>query len=525
MITIRRLYFLHLIVIFFPMLFLSSCARLPDNFDRTTSFAILNTENTKLGQGATRILDSSSNESAFLLLGNGLDAFVARVALAQSAEKSIDAQYYLLQKDMIGQLFVDQLLIAADRGVRVRLLVDDMDMESREAGTAVLDSHPNIEVRLFNPFGRNTNRLFQYFTGFGKQTRRAHNKSFTVDSVATILGGRNIGNEYFVADPDTAFLDLDVLGVGPVASIVSGSFDLYWNHELSFPISSLVKKLPSTEQINIQLAEFKNYISDQEDSFYAQSLSESNLAKALKNYEVQFTKAKSSVVWDHPDKLVNDEKSRSNHLITDLAQHLNNTSRELLIISPYFIPGKSGITFFKALRDKGVRVVVLTNSLSSTDVSVVHAGYANYRKALLRMGVELYELNRNLKRDRKKNTTKTGFYQSKTSLHAKTFVLDREKTFIGSLNLDARSLVHNTEIGVIIESEEISGRIASFIEKEIGKLAFRLELKTSHDNLQYIVWHGIVDGKQTSISVEPYTGFWQRFFVGFMRILPIESQL
>jgi len=524
MVIIRRATYLALGVMCLATLFLGSCARLPDNFDRTTSFAVSKTEDTKLGQRAARILESSPGESAYLLLGNGLDAFVARVALAHDAEKSIDAQYYLLHNDMVGRLFVDQLIIAADRGVRVRLLVDDMDMEDRDFRAAVLDSHPNIEVRLFNPFGRNTNRIFQYFTGFGDQTRRAHNKSFTVDSVATILGGRNIGNQYFGADSETGFLDLDVLAIGPVASMVSGSFDTYWNHELSYPVASLVKTLPTKEEINTQMAEFKNYISEQKDSVYAKALAESNLAQARKNLKVQLLTAKANVIWDHPDKLVSDVDNKSHYLITDLTEYLENTSKELVIISPYFVPGKSGVAFFKKLRAKGVRVVVLTNSLSSTDVPVVHAGYANYRKALLGMGVELYELNRNLQQEIKaiKNSK---FYESKSSLHAKAFVFDREKTFIGSLNLDARSLVHNTEIGIIIESAEIADSIASYIDKEIDKLAFRLELKTDHDNSQFIVWHGIVDGKQTTLTVEPYTGFWQRFTVGFMRMLPIESQL
>lgn len=511
-------------ILFLLILLMSSCANLPDNSGRATSFAIPDTENTKLGQAAAGILESSPNESAFLLLGNGLDAFVARAILAQGAEKSIDTQYYLLHNDTVGRLFVDQLLKAADRGVRVRLLIDDMDMEGRDFSTEVLDAHPNIEVRMINPFGRNTKRVFQYITGFGDQTRRSHNKSFTVDSVATIVGGRNIGNEYFIADPEMAFLDLDVLAVGPVASIVAGSFDLYWNHELSFPISSLVDSTPTEKQINTQLEKFNQYISEQADSIYVKSLRDSNLAKALRNYEVQLVKAKGQVLWDHPDKLTTNTADTSNHLSEDLAEHFEGISKELLILSPYFIPGKTGVAFFKKLRDKGVRVVVLTNSLSSTDVPVVHAGYANYRKALLKMGVELYELNRNLQQERQ-NSQKSKFYESKSSLHAKSFVIDREKTFIGSLNLDARSVIQNTEIGIIIESTEIAGSLATFIDEEIEKLAFRLELKTAPDDLNYIVWHGVVDDKQTMLTTEPYTGFWQRFTVGIMRLLPIESQL
>jgi len=227
------------------------------------------------------------------------------------------------------------------------------------------------------------------------------------------------------------------------------------------------------------------------------------------------------VVWDHPSKLA-DYDEDSDMMLADLMPYLNNTEKELLILSPYFVPGKGGVAFFKKLRDKGVRGVVLTNSLSSTDVSVVHAGYAKYRKKLLGMGVELYELNRNLPENRSNKAWK--FYQSKASLHAKCFVIDRTKTFIGSLNLDPRSVIHNTEIGVVIESEEIAGKLASFMDNELEKLAFRLEL-TSDSGSKQIVWHGAVEGKQTTLSTEPYTDFWQRFTVGLMRLLPIESQL
>lgn len=476
-----------------------------------------------MGREVAEYLASEPGQSAYLLLGNGLDAFVARVVMAKSAEKTIDAQYYLLHNDEVGKLFIDQLLKAADRGVRVRLLVDDMDMEGRDVGAAVLGAHPNIEVRFFNPFGRNTNRIFQYVTGFGYQTRRSHNKSFTVDATATILGGRNIGNEYFVADPEMAFLDLDVLAIGPVAANVAGSFDLYWNHELSFPVSTLVKSLPTPEQIDTQIKEFEDYIKGQSDSVYVRELKESNLVKALKEYKVKLTKADGYVAWDHPDKLT-DAEDKSDYLIEDLSPYLESTAKELLIMSPYFIPGNSGVAFLKKLRERGVRVVVLTNSLSSTDVSIVHAGYANYRKPLLEMGVELYELNRNLLKYGK-NNKKGKFYESKASLHAKSFVIDRKKVFIGSLNLDARSVIQNTEIGVIIESEEIAETLAVFMDEEIRDLAFRLELEPGYDDTEYITWYGMADGNQATFTTEPYTGFWQRFMVGFMRLLPIESQL
>jgi len=512
------------ILALFSVLFLTNCAKLPDNSGRSTSFAVRDIQETRLGKAATPYFDSDSGESAYLMLGNGLDAFVARAALAQGADLSIDAQYYLLHNDEAGVLFIDQLLKAADRGVRVRLLIDDMDLEGRDFGITVLDAHQNVEVRIFNPFGRNTNRTIQFISGFGEQTRRSHNKSFTVDSAATILGGRNIGNEYFIADPDFAFLDLDVLAAGPVATMVAGSFDLYWNHELSYPISSLMDEVPTPEQIKERMDKFNTFVADQEDSLFVENLRESRLATYLGTLDAELIAGKGYVFADHPDKLTDDIDDTSNFMLADLLPYLESASKELIVISPYFVPGNNGVAFFTRLREKGVRVVVFTNSLSSTDVSVVHAGYANYRERLLRAGVEIYELNKDLLKTRTDH--KGGkFYQSKASLHAKSFVIDRKNIFIGSLNLDPRSVRQNTEIGLLIESEELAQQLASFIDNEIDNLAFRLELKSGYGYQDYIVWHGVIDGKQTSLITEPYTGFWQRFMVGLMRLLPIESQI
>ena len=221
------------------------CASLPDNTDRATSYAYTNTADTFLGRDLMKKTAANPGKSGFRLLESGLDAFVARAVLAHVAEKSIDAQYYLFHDDLTGKLFMDQLLKAADRGVRVRLLVDDMDLEGRDLGAAALDSHPNMEVRLFNPFSRKTGRLSQLVTRLGTVTRRMHNKSFTVDNQVTILGGRNIGNEYFEARPDLAFADLDVMAIGPVVSRVSGSFDKYWNSPLAYPAAAISKQQPT----------------------------------------------------------------------------------------------------------------------------------------------------------------------------------------------------------------------------------------------------------------------------------------
>ena len=515
----------NLSVTILALFLMGGCATLPTDFERHESHAYVDTDDTRFGKAIQAKKPAHPNQSGFLLLADGLDAFVARALLAQGAERSIDTQYYMIHKDTVGWLFIDQLYKAADRGVRVRLLIDDIDMAGRDIGMSVLDSHPNVEVRIFNPFSRNTGRTLQFITGFGKQTRRGHNKSFTVDSQATILGGRNMGDEYFEDDPELAFIDLDVLALGPVARSVSASFDQYWNSELSYPISVLIEKLPTPEEIEQRINEFDDFIKKQADTEYMMRLRNSNLANSFRQDRLVYHWGVGHVVADDPQKLTHDTNDTQYHLFEQLKPYLANIEKELIIFSPYFVPGKSGMAFFNSLRERGVRVKILTNSLSSTDVALVHAGYSRYRKDLLRMGVELYELNKNLTKKERQEMKEGGVGRSKASLHAKSFVFDRERVFIGSFNLDAQSRIQNTEIGVVFESADIANHIAEVFDQKIDHAAFRLELKTYENGNEKIFWHGLVDGQQRVLEVDPYTDFWNRFGIGFMRVLPIESLL
>jgi putative cardiolipin synthase len=502
----------------------AACATLPENVGRRETFAYPDTVDTLLGREISRQGAAHPGESAFHLLGNGLDAFVARAVLARLAERSIDVQYYLYHDDLVGRLLTWQLLQAADRGVRVRLLVDDMDLAGRDPGVAALDRHPNVEVRIFNPFSRKTGRTSQYLTRMGSVTRRMHNKSFTVDSQAAILGGRNIGNEYFEADPDLAFADLDVLAMGPVARDVSTAFDRYWNSELAYPVSVLVDEPPTPEEIARKRQQLSDFIAAQADSAYLQALRNSDLADKLRKGQVGTSWGNAVVVYDQPEKILHDTGLKEYQLVPQLKPYAEGVRKELIIFSPYFVPGEAGTAFLAGLVARGVRVRILTNSLASNDVSVVHAGYAKYRKPLLRGGVELYEMNRKLTREQRE--AKEGVAgSSKASLHAKSFVFDRSQVFIGSLNLDPRAMIHNTEIGVVLTSPEIAQGMGSWFDENIGKLAFRVELKRSEDGSETLLWHGVVDGTPQTFDVEPYTGFWKRLGIGFLGILPIESQL
>jgi len=505
-------------------LFLTGCATLPQNFERLESHALTDTSDTGWGKIRQEEKAAHPGQSGFILLENGLDAFVARALLAEYAERSIDIQYYLYHNDLTGRLLTQQLLKAADRGVRVRLLVDDMGLEGRDLGSAVLDSHPNIEVRIFNPFSRNVGRLSQLLTRFGSVTRRMHNKSFTVDNQVTVLGGRNIGNEYFEADPDIAFADLDVLLIGPVVKNVSASFDAYWNSELVYPINVLINKLPTPEEIQKKTQEFGEFIRGQENSPYRQALSNSDLANDVRQQRVKFHWGDAEVIFDQPEKILADRSNSEIHLSARLKPYRDRIEKELIILSPYFVPGKEGVESLVKLKENGVGIRILTNSLASTDVGVVHAGYAKYRRDLLRAGIEIYELNKKISREeRKEKKGQEG--SSKASLHAKTFILDRNWVFIGSLNLDPRSVYENTEIGVVLDSPEVAEYMAQKFDANIATFAFRLELQSEEGGTERLLWHGYENGKERVYTVDPYTGFWRRFGIGVMSLLPIESQL
>ena len=504
---------------------LCGCASLPENADQQPSFAYSDTRDTALGRDLQDDIDANRGQSGFHPLTGGLDAFTARVLLANSAERSIDAQYYLWHHDLVGRLFLDAMLRAADRGVRVRLLVDDMALsKEKDIGVAALDAHVNVEVRVFNPFNRKTARWTQILTSFDDVTRRMHNKSFTVDNQVSIVGGRNIGNEYFEADPTLAFADLDVIAVGPVVKDVSASFDLYWNSEISYPISTLVENKATPQDLEERRVQQDAFMEQQRDSEYLRALRSSDLMRRIENDTLVFDWGEAQVLYDDPAKVKAARDRTDLHMSSQLQPFGTEIRREMTIFSPYFVPGRDGVANFEKLREQGVRVRILTNSLASTDVGAVHAGYAKYRKYLLRAGVELFEVDKTLTKEQRKE--KKGLEgSSKASLHAKSFVIDRERIFIGSLNMDPRSVVENTEIGIMIESAKLAAEMSEWFDQNIDRIAFRLALEENDNGEEILVWYRNVDGEEMRYTTEPNTGFWRRFGVGFLGLLPIESLL
>ncbi len=499
------------------------CANLPQVPHHTLSYAIQDGAGTRLGQKITDSLAAHQGQSGIFLLGSGLDAFTARAVLTGLAQRTIDVQYYMFHQDTVGRLLIDQLIKAADRGVRVRILIDDLYGSEADDVWTALDAHPHIHVRLFNPFARNGVQMLQWITRFNDLNHRMHSKSFTVDNQATIVGGRNIGDEYFNADPDLAFADLDILAVGPVVPQVSTSFDQYWNSKWAYSASTLTAPADLTRLNDLRVRTATVY-DEQRAAAYIQALKRSNLATALRTGKVKFAWAEAKVISDPVTKKERKNQGQSELLITQLCPYMQKASRELLIVSPYFVPGKKWAKMLCDLSQKGVKVRILTNSLASNDVAAVHAGYARYRKRLLKAGVALYELDEEVK-----NAVKKKFIWlpgvSKSSLHAKTMVIDRKAMFVGSMNLDMRSLNINNEIGILFFNRKLAENAAESFDQNIGKMAFRLELKENNNSARSIQWHMEKDDDNIIYDAEPYAGFWKKLGVGLIRLLPVESLL
>lgn len=504
-------------------LLLLAWPKLPDNNGRTSSQVISDGGSTGLGKASRAWLAKLSEQSGVYLLRSGLDAFVARAALADLAERSIDVQYYMFHQDTVGQLLILKLLAAADRGVRVRMLIDDMYGGEGDEVWSALDSHSSIEVRLFNPFVRGRSKNLQFFTRLKTVNHRMHNKTYTVDNQVSIVGGRNIGDEYFDADPDLAFADRDVMTIGAVVPDVSSEFDQYWNSSHAFPISTLLMRVEASS-LDMLRSELAEHHKQKQTSVYIDALENSKFAKSIRRKKVQFNSAKGKVIHDSSEKLTKNENWEKELLISQLAPYVNEATEEFTLVSPYFVPGQRGADALCELSKKGVRVSVLTNSLVSNDVAAVHTGYMRHRKPLLRCGVQLYELNEQIKKKQRKR-----FFWlpglSKSSLHAKIMSYDKKVMFVGSFNFDQRSLNINNEIGVLFYEPQIASSTSRQFDKHIENVAFKVELVTDNNGKESLRWTGFEDGKEVVFDSEPYASFWQKLGTQLMRVLPIDSML
>ncbi len=450
--------------------------------------------------------------SGLVALDEGGDAFAARIQLAEAAEHTIDAQYYIWHHDNAGTLLLQALLRAADRGVKVRLLLDDNNTDGLDDLLAALNTHRCIQVRVFNPFPLRRLRWLGLIADFARLNRRMHNKSFTVDGVATLVGGRNIGDEYFGTGEGVQFVDLDVFAIGPVVDDVAADFERYWQCESARPLARVLGTRQADARAIAHLQSARPPSPEAEDTLRPRCVADLLCGCA------DFEWAETRLISDDPAKVLGRARRRG-LAWPKLREILGSPRRSLQVVSPYFVPTASGVAFFSALAQQGVAVSVLTNSLEATDVAAVHAGYAKRRAPLLRAGVRLYELRRLIALPRTRRRRRV--VRSSASLHAKTFAIDGERVFIGSFNFDPRSARLNTEMGFMIDSPALALRIARNFDAPAAEHSYAVRLD-ARGRLRWHVHDGVAEHR---LRQEPGATFWRRALVRLLSWLPIEHLL
>ena len=504
----------HMAVFLIAML-AAGCASVPTDYPRTQSTAFTDYLDTSVGQLFEEEAIKHPGESGFEIIRRGRQGFTARIAMTELAEKTLDLQYYVWEADETGWILAEHVLKAADRGVRVRILVDDITLAGRDTAAASLDAHPNIELRVFNPFAYRDARLIDFATDLGRVNHRMHNKIYVMDNAVAIIGGRNIGNHYFNVDAHGNFRDLDIAAAGPVVREISNVFDYFWNGDWAVPISALADRTYTSEDLEAARHNVRELIVA---GTYPYPLGQDvdTLRSDLLSIRDRFIWAPGQILWDDPAAI--EDGRQAGKLITALHNKLETLQSELLMEAAYFIVMERGVENTKRAIGRGVNVRVLTNSLASNDVLAAHAGYSQTRKELIANGMEVYELRPDAGVVKQRNYAA----ESKTGLHAKAMVFDREAVFIGSFNLDPRSANINTEAGLYVESPELAEQVAAFMDEGVRlENSYRVSLDEEGD----LVWVTEVDGAEVRYDEEPETTFGQRFMSDFISILPIDDHL
>jgi cardiolipin synthase C len=503
---------------------LAHCSAAPRLDDVQPGHAIPPGHTTMLDRMIDADLGDEPGMSAVRLIEQNSMAFGYRAATAASAQRSLDIQYYIWNNDLTGKLVAAEVLRAAERGVKVRVLVDDIDARAKHDLFQVADLHANIEVRIFNPFYSRSGwfgQLTEWLIRGRRLNRRMHNKAWIVDNRVAIVGGRNIGDEYFGASDQSNFADLDLVLAGPIVDRISASFDEYWNNPNAVPVDRFERKPPPPEALPQLIEDAHEYRRTASDRPYLVALQDvQKRADMLAAQPPPLKVREIELLVDDPAKVgVELSEGESSRVMEGLERTMQRAEREVLIVSAYFVPGEAGTRRFAELEQRGVRVVVQTNSLAATDVAAVHTGYMRYRKDLLRAGVELYETKNLADSDAgRRRISVTG--SSGASLHTKAIIVDDRWVYIGSMNIDPRANL-NTEMGVLIESTVLARQVRGQFERSITpELSYRVELEDGK-----LVWYDRIGEQDRRSTTEPDASTWRRIGVNLLRALPIESQL
>ncbi|KGC04245.1 phospholipase D family protein [Burkholderia cepacia] len=508
---------------------LAACATHPPatSLDRPASHALPADTATPLRDALAAPAAAHPGQSGFRLLADGATALQMRIALARAATKTLDMQYYIATEDTTGKLLLAAALYAADRGVRVRMLVDDLNFKDIDRVMAALNTHPNIEIRVFNPFGASQRgvmeRTANFFTRIDSFTRRMHNKAMIADNQLAIVGGRNLGDEYFSASPTLQFRDLDVLAAGPVTHDISKSFDDYWASASSYPLRALNHQTFDPKDLDAMRDELRDHWRKNADPYNAKPLNATPLARQIARDELELVWAPAEFKVDAPTKVAQPTGTYVSPPMQRLAELTRGAQKEFLAFSPYFVPHDAGVKILGDTAARGVRVAIVTNSLAATDAVAVQAGYAPYRVPLLQRGVELYEF----KSQPDQQPARLFGSRSRASLHAKAYVIDRRILVIGSLNLDPRSAHLNTELALVIHSPVLAQQAAAiFARVTQPDESYRVTLATRTDGSPpALEWTGTEGGQLTTYHVDPHAGLLRNVMTGIFTLLPVDDQL
>lgn len=472
---------------------------------------------TPLDRFVAPLLREHPGESGLALIASNLDAFAMRALAARHAGRSLDLQYYIWKDDLTGRLLAGEIVKAADRGVRVRLLLDDINAIGRDPAYLAMARHPNIDIRLFNPSRTRTGtirRAAEMLLRAVDMNRRMHNKAWIADGRVAIVGGRNVGDAYFDAAEESNFRDLDLLLYGEAVEQTGEIFDRFWNSGVVIPIEALGKE-GSEEDLSRLRESLAGWAESEQARPYFERLTQSEWVRAMISGKgpIHWTR-QATVLSDPPEKARGG--GRESWLIAGVIPALRSAKQRAEITSPYFIPGVAGTEALVGLVSEGVDLEILTNSLAATDVVAVHGSYAHYRKALLEGGVKLFELRPDARQEEL-----SLFGSSGASLHTKAFAVDGRTGFVGSLNFDPRSVSLNTEMGVLFEDEALAGEMhAVFAEETAPANSYRVLLEDGA-----LIWLDESRAPPLRLGSEPEAGFWRRMMATIVGWLPIESFL
>jgi len=515
---------------------LEGCASLPpgSDFPKKTSVALEHPEQTALGSDFSDAKAEHGGTSGFRIIPVGADGFLVRMQMIGAAERTIDLQYYIFRGDDTGRLLTGAVLKAADRHVRIRILVDDGETTDGDEQLTALEAHPFIELRIFNPFayrGHSTAiRAAEFAIDGSRLDYRMHNKLLVVDNAIALIGGRNIGDQYFQIDPESQFADDDVFALGPVVPQLSATFDEFWNSALAIPAEALSGGKRSRASLDLHRKVLKDESRElkADGADYVKRVQTGEPLGSLMAGRLALLWAPAQVICDSPDKKKVGNGTMIGRLMRrEVGQAARSVQSELLMITPYLIPGSGGMQLLTDLRRREVRVRILTSSLESSTEPLAQSGYMHYRVPLLQSGVELFEIRSLLGDARGSGETAAISRYGNYSLHAKMFVFDRQRVFIGSMNFDQRSLHLNTEIGLLIDSPELARQIAARFEAMIQPInAYQVGFKGAEaGGGPRLVWRTREQSVDVEYLIEPARSDWQRFKVDLLSLLPLDREL